>query len=74
VQFQDEGLYECDTGEQRLTVALQVAGAWNPYNSLSLSLSVQTSLTTTSIALKTGSLAQTVACSIKKNVMVLLKW
>jgi hypothetical protein len=27
VQFQDEGLYECDTGEQRLTVALQVAGA-----------------------------------------------
>ncbi|XP_048763191.2 kin of IRRE-like protein 1 [Ostrea edulis] len=25
VQFQDEGLYECDTGEQRLTVALQVA-------------------------------------------------
>lgn len=26
VQFQDEGIYECDTGEQRLTVALQVAG------------------------------------------------
>lgn len=26
VQFHDEGIYECDTGEQRLTVALQVAG------------------------------------------------
>uniref|UniRef100_K1QG20 Ig-like domain-containing protein n=1 Tax=Magallana gigas TaxID=29159 RepID=K1QG20_MAGGI len=25
VQFHDEGIYECDTGEQRLTVALQVA-------------------------------------------------
>ncbi|XP_061175561.1 kin of IRRE-like protein 1 [Saccostrea echinata] len=25
VRFQDEGMYECDTGEQRLTVALQIA-------------------------------------------------
>lgn len=26
VQFHDEGIYECVTGEQHLTVALQVAG------------------------------------------------
>ena len=41
VGFQDEGIYECDTGEQRLTLALQVAGAGN-YTSVVCNVHVNT--------------------------------
>ena len=41
VGFQDEGIYECDTGEQRLTLALQVAGAGN-YTSVVCNVHIKT--------------------------------